>query len=149
MNGRIREVDPKLNEQRKIVDAAFLGIATVALTQLINAPAITTPLRAATHFFALSIPLLAFDLYATATESLDTVTIRTWYRVLMRFTGWLLSTCGIASLFWHFGKIIGLTFIISSAFSLLFWKQYYRQLDAVQRSKRESLGEAESTKQLR
>ena len=149
MSEQIREVDPKLNEQRKIVDAAFLGIATVALTQLINAPVITTPLRTATYLFAVSIPPLAFDLFATATESLDTITIRTWYRVLMRFAGWLLSTCGIASLFWHFGKIIGLTFIISSAFSLFLWKRYYQQLNAVQRSNREGRGKAESAKQLR
>ena len=130
---RIKRVDPRIQEQRKIVVGALLGVSALALTQLINARSLGVPLLLATYSFAAAIPLLAFDLYATANEALGELTVRVWYRNLVRFTGSLAATIGVGAMFWHLGIGPGLTFLSSAAIVLLLWTRFYPQLRALQK----------------
>jgi len=106
-----------------LIYSGLLGIAVIAVVQLLGAPAIDRSLTVSLYAFAVAVPMLAVSIYGLTVELGYKYAVMPAYMEIAHFGGALAAITGTAGIFWHFSRLIGLTFLSISVLAVIFaWK---------------------------
>ena len=108
---RTFKVNLEKAKEDTLVYSGLLGISVIAVVQLLGTSVIDKPLTVSLYAFAVAIPMLAISIYAVAFEASYEYTVIPIYMDIANFGGPLASIIGTAGLFWHFSRLIGITFL--------------------------------------
>lgn len=116
----------KRERRNPLVYSAFLGVAVLAVIQLLPLAELDWPLTFSVISFAISVPLLAGTVYIinTSRRADYEYEVETWGTFLMDLAGILLNLGGIMWLFWHLWWAAGVLFFLSSAVAFAIFIHY-------------------------
>jgi hypothetical protein len=104
---------------RQLILGSLLGIGVVSTLQMIGQPVLDTPLLVALTCFAISIPLLTCILITDAQAFRYRHMVYPLYVNILLLLACFLSCIGLCGIFWHFNWLIGATFLLSTALSVV------------------------------
>jgi cation transport ATPase len=102
-------------ETRILAVAGLLGTSIVAVTQLLQVPELDAYLTISACAFAFAIPILAIQLWLARWTSYQKHDVD--WGSLTIWLGAIASVLGLASLFWHFSWLVGISFAIGAGLS--------------------------------
>jgi len=120
-------------ESLKIASGALVGLAVVAMVQMLSLNVLDLPLKVSICSFAISIPLLsAVFISAIVETSFDFSVDKPFLLKAVALGGYLASLIGVPALFFHFAIYAGVIFIAGSVIGVLAVNVYDRKLRALE-----------------
>src|ERR1700675_4379748 len=121
------ELEKKDKNAIKLLEAmagGLIGVAVIAVFHLLGLPSLGKSLTVSLYGFAISIPLLSFNILAFIAESGYAYYENIWYHPLSFFLGALASLVGIGGLFFHFSIKLGVLFSVLVTLELVAYAHY-------------------------
>jgi hypothetical protein len=120
-------------ESLKIASGALVGLAVVALVQMLSLNGLDLPLGVSVFSFAISIPLLSAAFISAIVEtSFDYSVDKPFLLKAVMLSGYLASLIGVSALFFHFAIYAGVIFIAGSVIGFLAVTLYDNKLRALE-----------------
>jgi hypothetical protein len=113
------------NQWLQAYGSGLIGIALIAVFQLLALPDLDKRLTVSLYCFAISIPLLAFFVLAMVAEAKYTHLSELWlYNAVPLVLGIPIWFVGLAAVFFHFSLVIGSIFSLLAILLLLASKRH-------------------------
>jgi hypothetical protein len=100
----------------RLLFTALLGVSIIAVIQMAGRAQLDRPLLFSRYCFAVAVPFLASFVWIVDLISDSEKLFEAWYYNFVGIVGSSASLLGIGATFWHFSRIVGIVFIVCSAF---------------------------------
>jgi hypothetical protein len=126
-----QKIDKADNRRMQGVAGGLVGVAVIAVFQLLTLSSLDKRLTVSLYCFATSIPLLSFFVQSKVAESWYTNSVSFWYTVLPLLIGATIWFVGLAAVFFHFSIIVGLIFSLLAILGVISVTRYQALLEEV------------------
>ena len=111
-----------------IAFGALVGVAIIALVQMLSVSSLDVPLKVSIYGFAVSVPSLTAVVLCLIDEARHGIAIYRTSLLWLVVIGNLASFAGISGLFFHFSSYAGITFVTISAIGFGIWTRHRNNL---------------------
>lgn len=120
----------RARQDTRIMFGALVGVAIVALVQMLSVNSLDVSLKVSTYGFAVSIPSLTAVVLCLMDEARHGIAMYRTRLLLLMLAGSLASFVGISGLFFHFSSYAGITFVAGSVIGFVIWIQHMQKIES-------------------
>lgn len=113
----------------EIIAGALIGVDIIGILQLLGVSFLDSRLTLALYFFTVSLPLLAFFVFAVLIEKTRNCTLEAWYKFSALVLGMMGCLGGITLVIWHLSSNAGIVFVSLIGLGLVFINYHITRAD--------------------